>query len=218
MIMKKILGISALFLLAGFAFAENDLGAAFNQPVKVSIGVAGGIELNDTNISGSVTTLGYTYDREAYIDYASFNFGAFVDFTYALFSIKYATQLGNTKATGYLSGESDDKTTGVEFLLAGELPLPVSKELVLLLLSGFELDINLDTKGKNLLTDDQKKNLNDFLWVIGLGAEIFASKTLYIRPQAVLGVNLTSAPTNAPSSLTYTGLKFDFSVGFGLVL
>lgn len=217
--MKKILIVVSFLVVAGTAFAQTQgTTAPPTYPFKVSVGALVGVEFNPTFIKYQIVSplSGYTTEGLDTVAYGSFNFGAFLDVTFGLLSIKYATQLGKTT---FDDGSSvDQKRSDLEILLAGKLPIPVSSTLTWYPLVGLELDVNLDIAGKSKATDQAKADLNDLLFDLGLGADIYLSPKFFIRPQGTFGWNLTRKPRAAASDDTWTGLRFDFSVGFGLVV
>ena len=94
-------------------------------------------------------------------------------------------------------------------------------------LAGFDFDIPLTAKmrGKALSKEFIADNLHRYWFDLGFGADVFVAGKLFIRPQAVFGVQMNQAETrkatvkwaktSGRTVLVARGFKFNISLGIG---
>lgn len=74
-------------------------------------------------------------------------------------------------------------------------------------LVGVDIDI-----GKNNFTSSN----NDRVWLgVGAGSDIYLSKRLCLRPQALVGFHVNNPSVETSGSNKYFGYKFDIGIGAG---
>jgi len=211
--MKKVLCILAVLALS--------IGIVSAQEFKLSAG--GGLGLESQNIGSKYSI---SAEETEFITSSTFlSFGVFFDATYALLTVEYAAQLGKSRAKSIATKPNSitvetDSELNLGYLdigLVGKYPFTLSKEINIFPLLGFEYDINVAMKDKNNLSAERKADLDEFYLLLGVGADFYLSKNLYLRPIVDFGINLTAAPKTTAANTTYWGNKVDVGVYLGYV-
>ena len=126
-------------------------------------------------------------------------------------------------------GEGDSSVIYFNIGVLGKYPfkLGIAK---LYPLAGFDFDIPLTAKGKTIDGDPISKeyiadNLHRYWFDLGFGADVFVAGKLFIRPQAVFGVQMNQAKylkdeeksikDSGGTVLVARGFKFTISLGIG---
>ncbi len=135
------------------------------------------------------------------INIPALNLGAFFDATYAQVSIGYFGSLtGKEDISSGGTTTSADYNYYTKYISAGLLgKYPFDLGMVKLFpLLGIEYDLNLsltDQNGndvKSTLTDQEKKDMNQFWVKVGAGADFDLTKNIYFRPEILFGYKLPS--------------------------
>lgn len=203
--MKKIAVILMTLLCAGALSAEG---------IKVSAGADVGFSmdsLKSTASLGTITQSFYTLDVKG-----------FLDFTYAVVSIGYSTQMGVLSSAqvssyyGNLTTNYDTKMNFLTFSFLAKYPYKMSG-VTLFPLLGVEYDMVVNSN-TSVISESQAAGYNDFFLVLGGGADLDLSSKVYLRPALTYGFNLTPLPTTSSSSMTYSGGKLRADLALGLRL
>jgi opacity protein-like surface antigen len=217
--MKKLLALLVVLLLATGAFAQ-DINISAGATVNYIFWDAGALDAAPPN------------DVEE--NWSFISIGAFVDVTYAMFSVSYAFSLGGPNVILSVDGTKDDaaseaNTTNAEKYAAGYLvitalgkyPIDVGGVTIFPMLGvEYQLNLSLTDDGndqKDGFTDDQNASLNDFYILGGLGADFNVAENIYIRAMVLYAYNLTpDTPFTAGGDFTEWGwnIKGGISVGF----
>lgn len=198
--------------------------------------------------AGAGTTVGafsarYHYEEWGFVDAytdvwttAPFDVSMYFDATYGVAAIGFQAN-GNThrKSTTVIGAstitvEDDDENSSgfLSFSLLGRYPFALGPVSLFPLL-GVEYDLNLyykDVDGNDLkasLTEQEKADLHQFWFKLGVGADITLYRGLYVRPLALFGFKLLNsaeqdtlenAKANAASA-RYTDFLFEGGVQVG---
>lgn len=156
----------------------------------------------------------YTFDHEfgkkdkieVANDFSMLGFKAFFDAQYAQVQLGVNSRVGKTKTvvkydgTKVTDGDAKFDVTYFNIGLFGKYPFTVGPAKIYPML-GFDFDLTASAKyeGKSV---DKKEKLNAYWFDAGVGADIFVTKNLYIKPQLLLGLQMNKiegffADTNA---------------------
>ena len=161
----------------------------------------------------------YTFDHEfgkkdkieVANDFSMLGFKAFFDAQYAQVQLGVNSRVGKTKTVVKYDREKQDAYFGdVKFDvtyfnigLFGKYPFTVGPAKIYPML-GFDFDLTASAKfeGFGFELELKKEKLNAYWFDAGVGADIFVTKNLYIKPQLLLGLQMNKiegffADTNA---------------------
>jgi len=226
--MKKTLFAVSLLALASMAFGR-DL-----KDIKLSAGGYTGFSYGNQSFHVSGTPSGWPASDSLVWDHTgegtSLVLGAFVDATYLVASIGLGSQVGKGKSrdkqdvTGSSgsdydsSTEWDDQYLSVDFQVLGKYPFTFSSVTIFPVV-GFDYSINVSAKGKDSWSDDSKAEANDFFVDFGAGLDYPINEQLYLRGQALFGINLTPTIKSMKDYARASNLSYsDFGCGLSATL
>lgn len=149
----------------------------------------------------------YTFDHEfgkkdkieVANDFSMLGFKAFFDAQYAQVQLGVNSRVGKTKTVVKYDREKQDAYFGdVKFDvtyfnigLFGKYPFAVGPAKIYPML-GFDFDLTTSAKfeGFGFELELKKEKLNAYWFDAGVGADIFVTKNLYIKPQLLLGLQM----------------------------
>ena len=156
----------------------------------------------------------YTFDHEfgkkdkieVANDFSMLGFKAFFDAQYAQVQLGVNSRVGETKivvkrdGTKFTDGDVKFDVTYFNIGLFGKYPFAVGPAKIYPML-GFDFDLTASAKWEGYELD-KKEKLNAYGFDAGVGADIFVTKNLYIKPQLLLGLQMNKiegffADTNA---------------------
>lgn len=158
----------------------------------------------------------YTFDHEfgkkdkteVAADFSMLGFKAFFDAQYAQVQLGVNSRVGETKIVVKDDGKKRDAYSGDVKLdityfnigLFGKYSFAVGTAKIYPIL-GFDFDLTTSAKWEGYELD-KKEKLNAYWFDAGVGADIFVTKNLYIKPQLLLGLQMNKiegffADTNA---------------------
>lgn len=156
----------------------------------------------------------YTFDHEfgkkdkieVANDFSMLGFKAFFDAQYAQVQLGVNSRVGETKivvkrdGTKFTDGDVKFDVTYFNIGLFGKYPFAVGPAKIYPML-GFDFDLTASAKWEGYELD-KKEKLNAYWFDAGVGADIFVTKNLYIKPQLLLGLQMNKiegffADTNA---------------------
>lgn len=166
----------------------------------------------------------YTFDHEfgkkdkieVANDFSMLGFKAFFDAQYAQVQLGVNSRVGKTKTVVKYDGkkvtDGDAKfdVTYFNIGLFGKYPFTVGPAKIYPML-GFDFDLTASAKyeGKSV---DKKEKLNAYWFDAGVGADIFVTKNLYIKPQFLLGLQMNKIETSVADKSAF---KVNAGIGAG---
>ena len=166
----------------------------------------------------------YTFDREfgkkdkieVANDFSMLGFKAFFDAQYAQVQLGVNSRVGKTKTvvkydgTKVTDGDAKFDVTYFNIGLFGKYPFTVGPAKIYPML-GFDFDLTASAKyeGKSV---DKKEKLNAYWFDAGVGADIFVTKNLYIKPQFLLGLQMNKIETSVADKSAF---KVNAGIGAG---
>jgi hypothetical protein len=202
--MKKV-----MFLLIGCLTSATVLAA----DIKVSTGLEAGVSIDNFQAQPSY----YAYN----ISWNNFQASAFLDLTYLLLKVGYDSEIGQTsQKEGSWTGILDDKYQLLLISLAAKLPVKLSDFFGLFLTVGIDNVYDINQIASPAYTPTQ-------YLTVGAGADIYISKTAYIRPNASYGYKIAGAIISLTNqnyspysyaAVGYLGGKIDIGLAFGFGL
>ena len=215
--MKKLIFVFLLVALLATPLAALDFSAGgdFSFAPTWNTSKANG---GDAKLTNSMNFLG---------------FNGFFDAEYVRAGLGLNFSVGGLKTklenAGPLSGTvTDGKVSLTNFRLSvlGKYPFTIAEIVKLYPLAGMEVDFNVSTKydGKNAkehLSDDEKKDLNHYYLVLGVGADITVTGNLFVTPKATFGFDLrqnSTAKAAKKAGANIKGghqMKLEFGLGVG---
>lgn len=166
----------------------------------------------------------YTFDHEfgkkdkieVANDFSMLGFKAFFDAQYAQVQLGVNSRVGKTKTvvkydgTKVTDGDAKFDVTYFNIGLFGKYPFTVGPAKIYPML-GFDFDLTASAKyeGKSV---DKKEKLNAYWFDAGVGADIFVTKNLYIKPQFLLGLQMNKIETSVADKSAF---KVNAGIGAG---
>lgn len=152
--------------------------------------------------------------------YTQASFGAFLDTRYALVSLGYWMFDGQAAVTSTIGSTSirsnpDFYTNHISIGVAAKYPFTLSKGLEAWPLFGLMGTINTGRTGKDSMSEEAQRDLNDLWLQVGTGLDWSISKDFYLRLFAGSLFSLTARPTGSLSSAKYSSLVLDTSLALG---
>jgi len=198
---------------------------------KVSAGPTIGLDFNHLEGSNPIpgaSDNGYPDSKYTFnLNKNYFATGAFLDATYAVLSVSYLYELGNSCYDTTISGlgASNSVTAGsyyersqlFDISLLAKYPFKLSEAVSVFPSAGIGYSIYV--RSDNQLSGDQRIDDSDFFILLGGGVDIALTKKLYIRTAFNYGFNVTPKPVERPAiDLSWQGRKINAGIALGIVL
>ena len=166
----------------------------------------------------------YTFDHEfgkkdkieVANDFSMLGFKAFFDAQYAQVQLGVNSRVGKTKTvvkydgTKVTDGDAKFDVTYFNIGLFGKYPFTVGPAKIYPML-GFDFDLTASAKYEGNSVD-KKEKLNAYWFDAGVGADIFVTKNLYIKPQFLLGLQMNKIETSLADKSAF---KVNAGIGAG---
>ena len=166
----------------------------------------------------------YTFDHEfgkkdkteVANDFSMLGFKVFFDAQYAQVQLGVNSRVGKTKTvvkydgTKVIDGDVKFDVTYFNIGLFGKYPFTVGPAKIYPML-GFDFDLTASAKYEGNSVD-KKEKLNAYWFDAGVGADIFVTKNLYIKPQFLLGLQMNKIETSVADKSAF---KVDAGIGAG---
>ncbi len=166
----------------------------------------------------------YTFDHEfgkkdkieVANDFSMLGFKAFFDAQYAQVQLGVNSRVGKTKTvvkydgTKVTDGDAKFDVTYFNIGLFGKYPFTVGPAKIYPML-GFDFDLTASAKYEGNSVD-KKEKLNAYWFDAGVGADIFVTKNLYIKPQFLLGLQMNKIETSVADKSAF---KVNAGIGAG---
>ena len=166
----------------------------------------------------------YTFDHEfgkkdkieVANDFCMLGFKAFFDAQYAQVQLGVNSRVGKTKTvvkydgTKVTDGDAKFDVTYFKIGLFGKYPFTVGPAKIYPML-GFDFDLTASAKYEGNSVD-KKEKLNAYWFDAGVGADIFVTKNLYIKPQFLLGLQMNKIETSVADKSAF---KVNAGIGAG---
>mgnify|MGYP000490884486 CR=1 FL=1 len=168
----------------------------------------------------------YTFDHEfgkkdkieVANDFSMLGFKAFFDAQYAQVQLGVNSRVGKTKTvvkydgTKVTDGDAKFDVTYFNIGLFGKYPFTVGTAKIYPML-GFDFDLTTSAKIEGHELDKSfREKLNAYWFDAGVGADIFVTKNLYIKPQFLLGLQMNKIETSVADKSAF---KVNAGIGAG---
>ena len=166
----------------------------------------------------------YTFDHEfgkkdkieVANDFSMLGFKAVFGAQYAQVQLGVNSRVGKTKTvvkydgTKVTDGDAKFDVTYFNIGLFGKYPFTVGPAKIYPML-GFDFDLTASAKYEGNSVD-KKEKLNAYWFDAGVGADIFVTKNLYIKPQFLLGLQMNKIETSVADKSAF---KVNAGIGAG---
>lgn len=215
--MKKF---SAVVVLAFCALLGSFALDVAGMPLNVGIGFMIGPEWSKNTIPSGI---GAGYTQWAMTDYG---FKLYADTPYVQAALGYYGMKYNTKTvysetlgTTVVSNYTQASAGFLKLQLLGKYPFQIAKAITLSPLAGFDFDFCVAAVDDNGQAIGSVSDFNRIFGDLGVAADFNIGKSLYIRPELILGIRLYNPQAQTDrsnlSSLQTGGIKLDFGISAG---